>query len=91
MVKNLLAKQETCIGPLGLEESLEKEITTNSLPGEFHGQRSLGSYSPWGCKELDTTKQLTHSPNIFHFSQPVLFSSFFNIYKYVNLLKNGAY
>ena len=22
------------------------------LPGEFHGQRSLASYSPWGCKEL---------------------------------------
>ena len=26
------------------------------LPGEFHGQRSLVGYSPWGCKELDTTK-----------------------------------
>ena len=23
-------------------------------PGEFHGL-----YSPWGCKELDTTEQLT--------------------------------
>ena len=21
-----------------------------------HGQKSLGSYSPWGCKELDATK-----------------------------------
>ena len=26
------------------------------LPGKFHGQRSLRSYSPWGCKELDTTE-----------------------------------
>ena len=26
------------------------------LPGEFHGQRSLVGYSPWGCKELDMTK-----------------------------------
>ena len=26
------------------------------LPGESHGQRSLVGYSPWGCKELDTTK-----------------------------------
>ena len=26
------------------------------LPGEFHGQRSLMSYSPLGCKELDTTE-----------------------------------
>ena len=27
------------------------------LPGEFHGQRSLVSYSPWGCKESDMTEQ----------------------------------
>ena len=25
------------------------------LPGESHGQRSLGGYSPWGRKEPDTT------------------------------------
>ena len=24
------------------------------LPGEFHGQRSLVGYSPWGCRESDT-------------------------------------
>ena len=24
-------------------------------PGEFHGQRSLAGYSPWGCKESDRT------------------------------------
>ena len=26
------------------------------LSGEFHGQRSLSGYSPWGCKESDTTE-----------------------------------
>ena len=26
------------------------------LPGESHGQRTLVVYSPWGCKELDTTE-----------------------------------
>ena len=31
------------------------------LPGEFHGQRSLAGYSPWGHKESDTTEQLTHT------------------------------
>jgi len=31
------------------------------LPGEFHGQRSLAGYCPWGCKESDTTEQLTHT------------------------------
>ena len=29
------------------------------LPGEFHGQRSLAGYSPWGCKVSDTTELLT--------------------------------
>ena len=31
------------------------------LPGKSHGQRSLVGYSPWGCKESDTSEQLnTH-------------------------------
>ena len=29
------------------------------LPGVVHGQRSLVGYSPWGCKESDTTEQLS--------------------------------
>ena len=29
------------------------------LPGEFHGQRSLAGYSPWGHKKLEMTEQLT--------------------------------
>ena len=33
------------------------------LPGKFHEQRSLASHSPWGCKELDTTEQLSTSGN----------------------------
>ena len=31
------------------------------LPGESHGQRILVGYSPWGCKESDTTEWLTLS------------------------------
>ena len=27
-----------------------------SLPGEFHGQRSLANYSPWGRRESDATE-----------------------------------
>jgi len=26
------------------------------LPGEFHGQRSLVGYSPWGGKESNATE-----------------------------------
>ena len=33
----------------------EWQPTPVFLPGEFHGQRSLAGYSPWGCKESDTT------------------------------------
>ena len=29
------------------------------LPGKFHGQRNLVSYSPWGCIESNMTKQLS--------------------------------
>jgi len=31
------------------------------LPGESHGQGGLVGCSLWGCKESDTTKQLTHT------------------------------
>ena len=30
------------------------------LPGEFHGQRSLAGYSPWGRKESNTTETNTN-------------------------------
>ena len=30
------------------------------LPGEFHGQRSLAGYSPWGHKESDTLRDWAH-------------------------------
>ena len=30
------------------------------LPGQFHGQRSLVGYRPWGCKESDVTEH-THT------------------------------
>ena len=36
-----------------------EEENGNFLPGEFHGQRSLEGYSPWGRKESDTTERLT--------------------------------
>ena len=31
------------------------------LPGEFHGQGTLEGYRLWGCKEMDTTEQLSLS------------------------------
>ena len=57
VVKNHLPVQETQVPSLGQEDPLEKEMqpTPVSLPGKFHGQRSLVGYSPWGHKESDMT------------------------------------
>ena len=40
----------------------EQQPTPVSLPGEFHGQRSLVGYSPWGHEELDMTE---HSHRLY--------------------------
>ena len=53
--------QETWVQSLGQEDPLEKGMVF--LAGEFHGQRSLMGYSPWGHKESDTTEWLTLSLN----------------------------
>ena len=37
----------------------EQQSSPVFLPGESHGQRSLVCYSPWDCKELDTTERLS--------------------------------
>ena len=51
----------------------EWQPTPVFLPGEFHGQRSLVGYSPWGCKESDTTELLsTHC--IFHYNVNTFFT-----------------
>ena len=61
MVKNLSAMQETWVQSLGWEDTLKKGMTNDSsifLPGEFHGQRSLAGYRPWGHKKSDTAERL---------------------------------
>ena len=63
LLKNLPAMQETWVRSLSWEDPLEKGTATHSSyplwPGEFHGL-----YSPWGCKESDTTEQYS----LVHFS-----------------------
>ena len=46
------------------------------LPGESHGQRSLAGYSPWGCKELNTTEALS---TLLFLAFYFLFSSWKNL------------
>ena len=52
--------QETRIQSLGREDPRRRESSTPVfLSEEFHGQRSLVGYSPWGLKESDMTEKLT--------------------------------
>ena len=37
------------------------QLTPVFLPEESHGQGSLADYSPWGCKESDTTEVTEHA------------------------------
>ena len=37
----------------------ELQPTPVLSPGKSHRQRSLAGYSPWGCKESDTTERLS--------------------------------
>ena len=57
MVKNLPVVQETWVGKIPWRR--EWHPTPVFLPGEFHEQRSLVGYSPWGLRESDTTERLT--------------------------------
>ena len=58
IVKNPPVMWETWVQSLGREDPLEKEMATISVfsPGEFHGQRSLASYSSKDHKESGTTE-----------------------------------
>ena len=53
--------QKTRVASWGQEDPMEKGIAIHSIlfPGELHGQKSLLGYSPWACKKLDMTEQLT--------------------------------
>ena len=46
------------IDVFGLGNTLVDIPTPVLVPGKSHGQRSLVGYSPWGCKESDTTERL---------------------------------
>ena len=52
---------------LGSKDPLEKELAAHSsILAWKKSQRSLMCYSPWGHKELDTTKRLTHTHTHTH-------------------------
>ena len=68
MVKNPPAIQETWVRSQGQEDPLEEGMqpTPVSCLENPHGQKSLPGYSPWGCKESDTTEWLSTHTILFH-------------------------
>ena len=54
--------QETWTQSLGWEDTLVEEMGTHSQYSclkNSMGQGAWQGYSPWGCKDLDTTEQLS--------------------------------
>ena len=61
--------QEIWVRSLGWEDTLEYEMATHSsiLAWNIPWTEELVGYSPWGCKELDMTEQLsTHTHTHTH-------------------------
>ena len=60
MVKHLPTMQETQVQSLGWEDLLEKKMGTHSsiLAWKIPWTGEPVGYSPWGCKESDTTELL---------------------------------
>ena len=71
-VKNLPAMQRPRFDPWVRKIPWRREWlpTPVFLPGEFHGQRKLVDYRPWGCKESDTAG-VANTFNVFHTSREV--------------------
>ena len=72
MVKNLYAKQETWIQPLGWEDPLEEGMATHSSVPAWNTENSMDRGAWWAtahgvAKESAKTGQLTLSPSFsFH-------------------------
>ena len=90
VVKNLPAMQEMWVQALGWENPLEDgmQLTLVLLPGEFHGQRSLVGYSPWSCKEPDTTEVTKQQPPFRTLSLVTDVQNFIHINEFCLLLKS---
>ena len=58
MVKHQPAMQKTQIGSLDQEDALEKRMASHSniRAWRIPWKEEPSDYSPWGCKESDTTE-----------------------------------
>ena len=95
-VKHLPAMRETWVRSLGQEVPLRRkwQPTPELLHRKPHGQRSLVGYSPWSCKESDTTEWLhflslwawVEVYQFFYLTEKVFVSLIFSIIYLVSIL-----
>ena len=80
VVENLSAMQETWVLSLGWVDPLRRkwQPTPLSVPGKFHGQRSLVGYSPWGRRVLDMTEWLSQAHTMIKAGYVLFLFSFLN-------------
>ena len=81
MVKHLPAMRETRVWHWVGKSSWRRKWQPIPvlLPRKSHGQRSLVGYSPWGCKESDTTERLRfHFQDFLHIVLCHLETDYFN-------------
>ena len=80
MVKNSPEMQETQVRSLGWEDLLHKETTTHSsiLAWGIPWTEKPGGLHSLGCKELDTTEQLTLPPGQCPHSHSCMSSAWLN-------------
>ena len=71
-LKRLPAMQETRVRSLDQEVPLEKEMATHSsiLAWKIPWTEEPVGYSPWGCKESDTTEQFLYHELHMDFQYP---------------------
>ena len=77
-VKNLPAMQETWVLSLGWKDPLEKAMATHSSILAWRipwTEETDGLYSPWGCKQLDTTEQYLF---VWQYSITYIYHTFFS-------------
>ena len=67
-------RHKTWVGSLGLEEPLEKVMTTHSsiLPGEFHAERSLRATVHGVAKSQTRLRRLSTHMHLYLFKSPVV-------------------
>ena len=85
MIKNLPVMQETWVQSLGWEDPWRKERLPTPIfwPREFHGQRSLAGYSPWGLRVRHDWATFTEHTTVYKMDNQWILYIYTYIHTYI--------